>query len=156
MLLNLFLAGIGIITNENELNNAKDQRNNWQRARDNNQAALNSARWQYGSVVSNRNDVERQLAGARSNLASTSNALVELRNEMATVVAFGEKIKNANTFVTTFSGRVNVIHTQNKVVFMFEPMLNSLDDLLNFLANNLPNISVMATRQAVQALRTYL
>ena len=150
------VAGIGIITNEDQLNDAKNKRNEWQRTRDEHQRSLDNIHSQYRDVANRKASTEQTLASTMVSLQSTERTVSELKDQMIKLVAFGEKMQLMNTFLATFSARVSAVHNQNKIIFMFEPMLDVIDDLLEYLADNMPNISTLATKQAMNRFMLHL
>ncbi|XP_059351016.1 uncharacterized protein LOC130687783 [Daphnia carinata] len=152
----LGLATPGLVINENDIKKLKRDRDAWQaqakQQRQLLQVALNNLH-----NISFRQQATKNSIGRTWTIIESSRAILkERRGQYAILAGLGSQIRNVHTFLNSLNGSVDAIYSQQQLMVLFRPLLDSLNDLVAFLEGNANMIVLIGDRDAVSKIRQHL
>jgi hypothetical protein len=134
----------------------KRDRDAWQSQANERRQTLQVAENNHRDIVSRHQAIEQSIQNTRASLSFARTTLEELRKQYSLLSDLGSQIRNIATFLLSLNGELSVIHDQQQLMVLFQPLLESIDSLIRFLEKNLNEIVLLANNEAVSKIREHL
>ncbi|XP_046654422.1 uncharacterized protein LOC124347623 isoform X2 [Daphnia pulicaria] len=150
------LASPGIYFNERDIRRFERDRDAWRSQANERRHTLQVAENNHREIVSRQKDTEQSIRHTQTSLSSARLSLQELQKDYLVLSSLGAEMRNISTFLFSLNGELSVVHGQQQLMVLFQPLLESIDSLITFLESNVNTIVLLANNEAVTKIRGYL
>ncbi|EFX89239.1 hypothetical protein DAPPUDRAFT_94673 [Daphnia pulex] len=154
----VFTAGLatpGLVINEKDIKKWRRDRDAW-RSQANARHELKVAQNNHRDIVSRQKNTEQSIRNTQTSLSSAQISLEKLQKDYLILSSLGAEMRNISTFLFSLNGELSVVHGQQQLMVLFQPLLESIDSLITFLESNVNTIVLLANKEAVTKIRGYL
>ncbi|XP_046438563.1 uncharacterized protein LOC124190068 isoform X2 [Daphnia pulex] len=155
----VFTAGLatpGLVINEKDIKKLRRDRDAWRSQANARRHTLQVAQNNHRDIVSRQKNTEQSIRNTQTSLSSAQISLEKLQKDYLVLSSLGAEMRNISTFLFSLNGELSVVHSQQQLMVLFQPLLESIDSLITFLESNVNTIVLLANNEAVTKIRGYL
>ena len=151
------LAAIPIIELDKQWNKIANEREGLQASMENRRYQLDTTEKKLREMSNRKFTSEQYLETTKNHLSHLKNSLARLQSQQGDTIAFIGHIKKIYSFLAAFNSKVNGIYTHQKMKTLLKPLLDSVDDLVEFLRHSKSEelVSLIGDKKVVERIRQY-
>jgi hypothetical protein len=150
------LATPGLVINEKDIKKLRRDRDAWRSQANARRHELKVAQNNHRDILSRQKKTEQSIRNTQTSLSSAQISLEKLQKDYLVLSSLGAEMRNISTFLFSLNGELSVVHGQQQLMVLFQPLLESIDSLITFLESNVNTIVLLANNEAVTKIRGYL